>query len=164
MSGDISIIILGLAGLAVAGILVFRPLCRAARENRFAETRRLFHRERERLEAKFIRLVQARSRADSLRWADCEFDDDVSYVRNRSSGELSAFVALNVAVEDGHNLEPGEGGDATETLRAATAVFRFDGKHWETEGRAIFNLRPSEAIRFYHRDIEVVGQEFAQRE
>jgi hypothetical protein len=47
--------------------------------------------------------------------------------------------------------------------RAATAVFRFDRDHWETDGRAIFNLTPTEAINFYHRDLEMVGREVAQR-
>ena len=32
-----------------------------------------------------------------------------------------------------------------------------------TDGRVILNLSPSEAIRFYQDDLEMVGQEMADR-
>jgi hypothetical protein len=48
-------------------------------------------------------------------------------------------------------------------LRAGTAVFRLDRDRWETEGRVILNLSPSEAIRTYQHDLEVVGREAAER-
>ena len=44
-------------------------------------------------------------------------------------------------------------------LRAGTAIFRFDHTHWETEGRAILNLSPAEAIRLYQHDLEMVDQD-----
>ena len=37
-------------------------------------------------------------------------------------------------------------------LRAATAVFRFDRNHWETDGRAIFNLSPAELEQVLEKD------------
>ena len=40
-------------------------------------------------------------------------------------------------------------------VRAATAVFNFDGV-WTTEGRAIFNLNPTEAIRHFQSELEMV--------
>ena len=132
------------------------------RTARFAEARRDFHRQRERLEAKFVQLGMSPARPDAPRWTDCEFEDDVAYARNRGTGELSAFVAVTIEMEDvGHDTS-----SATETIRsqrAATAVFRFDRDHWETEGRAIFNLTPTEAIRFYHRDLELVAQEVSEQ-
>ena len=53
--------------------------------------------------------------------------------------------------------------DLDDPSREATAVFRFDGRHWDTEGRAIFNLTPTEAIHFFERDLEMVGQELMHR-
>ena len=143
--------------LAGVGIL-WRPIRAAMRQSRLADARRDFHWQRERLEVKFIQLAWANAKPDRPRWADCEFDDDVSYVRNRSTGELSAFVAVTIVLEDPeHGLDLGL--DAVAHRRAGTAIFRFDRNHWETDGRAILNLSPSEAIRFYQDDLEVIGEE-----
>ena len=147
---------------ALAFTFFWRPMREAAREARFAKTRRDFHAQRERLEVKFIQLATAGAEPNSPHWADCDFDDDVAYVRNRSTGELSAFVAVTIAMDDLGGTAPGNG-DVVGNLRAGTAVFRFDRDHWETDGRAILNLSPSEAIRFYRHDLEVVAQEPARR-
>jgi len=149
--------------LFVAGlILIWRPIRATLREVRFAEACREFHRQRERLEVKFVQLGMVGARPEGPRWTDCDFDNDVTYARNRLTGELSAFVAVTIEMD---TAEEGSSGtlDAVSNLRAATAVFRFDRQHWETDGRAIFNLSPAEAIRFYHRDLELVGQEPAAR-
>ena len=84
------------------------------------------------------------------RWADCTFADDVAYVRNRTTGELSAFVAVTIAAEE-FDRSPHGTADAVGNLQAGTAVFRFDRDHWVTDGRAILNLSPSEAIHYYRR-------------
>ena len=144
-------------------ILLWRPARGAAREARLAQAKRFFHRQRERLEAKFIQLAAAQTRPDAPRWSDCDFDDAVAYVRNRATGELSAFVAVTVALDGLPNLATSSASDLIGNLRAGTAVFRFDRDHWETDGRAILNLSPSEAIRFYQNDLEVVGQELAEQ-
>jgi hypothetical protein len=125
---------------------------------RFAEARRDFHRQRERLEAKFVQLGTVAERGDAPRWVDCEFEDDVAFARNRTTGELSAFVGVTIVMEDpgGHSVSIE---DLAGRYRSATAVFRFNGRRWDTEGKAIFNLTPTEAIRFYHRELELVAQE-----
>jgi hypothetical protein len=143
-------------------VVIWRPIRATLREVRFAEACREFHRQRERLEAKFVQLGMIGTRPDGPRWTDCDFDNDVTYARNRSTGELSAFVAVTIEMDTGEEGPPGAP-DVIGNLRAATAVFRFDREHWETDGRAIFNLSPAEAIRFYHRDLELVGQEPAGR-
>ncbi len=128
---------------------------------RFAEACREFHLQRERLEAKFVQLGTTSAKPDTPRWTDCDFEDDVAYARNRTTGELAAFVGVTIEMEDGGRSSGGK--DAVGHLRAATAVFRFDRDHWETDGRAIFNLRPADAIRFYHRDLESLGEEAPQK-
>jgi hypothetical protein len=129
---------------------------------RFAEARRNFHHQRERLEAKFVQLGMVSTRPEASRWIDCDFEDEVAYARNRTTGELSAFVAVTLEMEDLPDRST-VAGDAVSNLRAATAVFRFDGRHWETDGRAIFNLTPTEAIRHYQRDLELLAQEVPGR-
>ena len=107
---------------------------------------------------KFVQLGSLPAKPDMPRWTDCDFDDDVAYARNRSSGELSAFVA--VTLELGQPIHHSTASvDMTTHFRSATAVFRFDRDRWETDGRAIFNLTPTEAIRFYHRELEMIAQE-----
>lgn len=144
--------------VAAGAVLVWRPIRAARREARFAQARRDFHHQRERLEAKFLQLGMMNPKADSPRWTGCDFRDDVSYARNRSTGQLSAFVAVTIEMDDldaRATTAPG----AVGNLRVATAEFCFDGDHWETEGRAIFNLTPTEAIHFYQR--QLLGHETA---
>ena len=102
------------------------------------------------------------AKPDSPRWTDCEFEDDVTFAKNRATGELTALVGATIEIEDLADWA-GRSGDAVGHLRAATAVFRFQRDHWETDGRAIFNLTPAEALRRYHRDLEVVGLETPNR-
>lgn len=150
---------------AAAAVLAFvwRPFRTASRDARFAQRRKDFHTQRERLEAKFVQLAPANSAANGPHWEDCDFDDDVAYVRNRRTGELLAFVAVTVAVDGFGNIPPGTG-EMIGNLRAGTAVFRFAGDHWETDGRAFLNLSPAEAISVYRKELEVVEQELAQRD
>ena len=150
----------GLAAVAAALFVLWRPLRQATSEARLARARAGFHREREWLEAKFIRRAVAHTKPEAPRWADCDFDDSVAYVRDRTTGELSAFVAVTVALE-GVSHSSASASDLIGNLRAGTAIFRFDKDHWETEGRVLLNLSPTEAIRFYQNDLEMVGQELA---
>jgi hypothetical protein len=146
----------------VVALLVWRPCKVAARDARFTQARKEFHKQREWLEVKLITLAHSQGKPDAPRWSNCEFDDAVSYVRHRVTGELSAFVEVTVALEGISHLAT----SATElmgNLQAGTAVFRFDGGHWVTDGRVIHNLSPSEAIRYYQNDWEMVGQEMAVR-
>jgi len=147
---------IGLVAAAAVAFAAWRwlPLRSGARGARFAHARREFHFQRERLEAKFLQLGMMAAKPDTPRWTDCDFEDDVAYARNRTTGELTAFVAVTIDMEDGGRSCGG---------RDAVAVFRFDRGHWETDGRAIFNKTPVEAIRYLHRDLEPLGQEVAGR-
>ena len=151
-------ILLGAGIFLAASVLIYWPMRAASRNARFAQVKRNFHAQRERLEAKFVQLASARAAPHAPQWADCDFDDDVTYVRHRTTGELSALVRVTVAVDDFEAWDAGTT-DVIGNLRAATAVFRFDRDHWETDGRAILNLSPNEAIRFYQDDLEMVGEE-----
>jgi hypothetical protein len=145
--------------LIVAMIFYWRSLRATARQTRFAKARRDFHARREWLEAKFIQLVSTRAKSHSPRWADCTFADDVAYVRNRSTGEISALVAISIAAEDPEAGLFG-GGDAVGNLQLGTAVFRLDHDHWSTDGRAILNLSPAETIRHFQHDYQMIGEEY----
>jgi hypothetical protein len=153
---------IGAGALLSVAAYFLRPGRKSWRTARFVQAKQRFHTQRERLEAKFIQLASAHGKSDAHRWFDCTFADDVAYVRNRTTGELSAFVAMTVAAEEFDSASHGST-DAVGNLQAGTAVFRFDRDHWETDGRAILNLSPGEAIRYYHADLEIVGEELAHR-
>lgn len=151
-----------LLAAAIVFALVLPPIRVARRMARYERARKDFHLQRERLEAKFFQLAAGSGKPRDLRWVSCDFDDDVAYARDRRTGELSAFVAVTIAFEA---VEGGlmEGVEAVGNLRAATAVFRTDRGRWITDGRAIFNLNPTEAIAYYQENLEIVGQEVAHR-
>jgi hypothetical protein len=157
---DIMWYLAGACVLIFAWLCLWRPVRQMSREVQFAKARKFFHTQRERLEAKFVCLAARRARNQSPRCSDCTFADDVSYVRNRATGELSALVAIALSMEVSDRSARNDG-DAVGNLQLGTAVFRFDGDHWETDGKAILNLSPSEAIRFYRKELEKVGEELA---
>jgi hypothetical protein len=150
----------GMAVVATTALLWRRIRARLQRAE-YQRFRSAFHLQRERLEAKFFELAGASGKPRGLRWTDCSFDDDVTYARHRQTGELCAFVATTIAFEaiEGGGMEDVE---AVGNLRAATAVFRLDRGRWETDGRAIFNLNPAEAILYYQDNLVLVGQEPAR--
>jgi hypothetical protein len=154
--------VIALALFSAVAVLIWRPIRKSLREAQLAKARQDFHRQRERLEAKFFQLAAASGKPRGLRWTGCDFDDDVAYARDRHSGELAALVAVTISFEaiPGGPMEHVE---AVSNLRAATAVFRLDKDRWQTDGRAVFNLNPTEAIAYYRDDLEIVGCEVAHR-
>lgn len=158
----IAIVVGGCALLGLAFVVVWRPLRARLRAARYERARKEFHQQRERLEARFFKLAAGSGKPRGLRWAACDFDDDVAYARDRQTDELCALVAVTIGFEAVEGGEM-EGVEAVGNLRAATAVFRREGARWQTDGRAIFNLNPTEAIRYYQENLEIVGQEVATR-
>lgn len=137
--------------LSMAAAVFFRkPRKKTSPAAGLTRAKQRFHIQREHLEARFLQMASDRANPGVPRWDDCAFDDDVAYVRNRSSGELSALVAVTLAFED-----------CDDDPQAGTAVFRFDHDHWKTDGRAILNLNPVEAIQYYHDEMEIVDEELA---
>jgi hypothetical protein len=147
--------------VAIAAYFLWRPYRVVRQEKSLARARREFHLRREQLEAKFLQRAGESGKPRGLRWTDCDFENDVTYARDKRSGQLSAFVGVTISFEaiEGGGMEDVE---AVGNLRAATAVFSFDEKRqWYTEGRAIFNLNPTEAIQYYQANLELVAQEAA---
>lgn len=155
-------------GLGIAGVFAMicavmwrlaRPL-RILRQRKASEdARREFHIRRERLECNFVQIAARSGKPRGLRWVDCDFDNDVTYASNRQNGgRLSALVGCTVrfeAVEGGGMEEVA----AVSNLRAATALFEFDGKQWQTTGRVVFNLNPAETIKHFRDQLVIVGQD-----
>jgi len=135
----------GVALLVFATVLLRKPV-RAWRERRETDrARQEFRRQREVLEAKFFDLAARSGKPRDLRWVDCDWLESVTYARDRKSGLLTAFVAVNIRFEaiEGGDME---GVAAVGNIRDAAAVFHYERGHWGTGGRALFNMNPVDAI------------------
>jgi hypothetical protein len=122
---------------------------------RFERARKRFHLRREWLEVDFLKLASAASEARGRIWRDCDFEDEAVFATDRNTGQLRAFVGLTIFFAD---ADGGSRRDRTDAIRAraATAVFQFDGRDWVTDGRALFNLNPFEAIERFQHELEQV--------
>ncbi len=149
-----------LFGATVAALAVFlwvrRPGLANWRQRNLERAQQNFRIQRERLEAVFLHKAANSGRPRGLRWTGCDFGDDVTYARERRHGALLAFVSVTIsfeAIEGG----PMEDVEAVGNLRAATAIFTCTRDGWKTDGRAVFNLEPAEAIARYEHEFELVG-------
>ena len=144
--GALAIVVFGLAIRRFAAIRA---------DARSAEARRTFLLRREWLEAQFWKLASESGMPRGLRWADCDFENPVAFARDLKHGTLTALVAITIRFEaiEGGGMEDVE---AVGNLKAATAIFRHEHGSWTTEGRAIFNLNPEEAIAYYRGELEMV--------
>jgi len=144
--------------IAVLGVLAILGWPRWRRYQtlaRFQQARKRFHLRREWLEADFLSLASSSGKPRGLVWRDCDFEDEAVFATDRNTGQLRAFVGVSVSFDavEGSDMEdnPNVG-----NLRAATAVFMFDGNDWTTEGRTLFNLNPFEAVERFQHEVEQV--------
>ena len=137
-------LMIGLAMLGSVAVTAI-PLAKSWQRREAAQAVKLFHRQRELLEAKFFDMARSLGKPRGLRWLDCEWFDTVTFARDRQTKLLTAFSAINI------RFEAIEGGDmedvaAVGTVRDAVAVFHFHQGTWGTGGKALFNMNPQEAI------------------
>jgi hypothetical protein len=138
--------VLGTAILAGVGLVVWqRRHIRAARE--------WFHARHARLADEFLRAASATGKPRGLRWVACDWNPEIAFARDRKTGQLAALVAVTIRFEaiEGGDME---GVEAVGNLRHASAVFFYDRGRWQTAGRAIFNLGPTEALHHLHEQYE----------
>jgi hypothetical protein len=146
--------VLGL--LLIGGILTllfWRRLRTFGKEVQGERAQEMFKLQRERLEAEFLRAAAASGKPRGLRWSECQWDDQIEFVRERRSGQIAALVGVTI------RFEAIEGGDmeglaAVGNLRNASAVFFFDRGQWHTVGKAVFNLNPDEAVHHFRSQYE----------
>ena len=111
-----------------------------------------FQRRREWLEARFFTLAARTGKPRGLEWNDCRFADNFMLARQRDTGELRSFVSVTIrftavaggGMEDNPNVH---------NLREATAVFNWDGESWSTDGRAVFNLNPTQTLERFQLEV-----------
>lgn len=141
--------------IAVAYLLwmLLRPMMFARRLERAL---RAFVRDRAQLESLFFERAAESGKPRGLSWKSCAFQDGVLLARDRANGEIVGLVGVTIGFEavEGGGLEDVE---AVGNLRAATALFTWNGGDWTTAGRAVFNLEPREVMEHYRRNLDPVA-------
>ena len=147
MDGLTSYLFVGAAAVAAgfSAWLLWKPLRRKLQAREVRKAVRLFRLQREQLEAKFFDLASVQGKPRGLRWLDCDWQNAVTFARDRRSGLLTAFVAVNISFEaiEGGDME---GVEAVGTVREAAAVFHYRSGRWGTGGRPLFNMSPADAL------------------
>ncbi|HET6423664.1 MAG TPA: hypothetical protein VFG20_08285 [Planctomycetaceae bacterium] len=130
--------------VAIAGLAI--PLAKAWQRRDVQHALKQFRLRREVLEARFFDIARGLGKPRGLRWIECDWQNAVSFARDKQSGLLTAFVAVNIRFEA---VEGGEMEDvaAVSTVRDAAAVFHYRDGVWGTGGRALFNMNPADAVR-----------------
>jgi hypothetical protein len=143
-------------GLVVAALVgaLWWAAARHPRRTTVERARKLFHLQREHLEFRFVMLAKQGFRPRGLDLADCDFEDEVSFARDRHNGRLRAYVAVTIRFQaiDGGGMEDNPNVDSL----AGTGEFRLDNSDWRTDGKVHFNVNPVEAIQRYQQEVELV--------
>jgi len=149
--------IICVAGMVGLGAFLLRhPLRRAAEEILLERAREMFTLQRDHLAEQFLEAASATGKPRGLRWKRCDFDDGVCFARDQSSRELHALVGVTIGFEavEGSDMEDVE---AVGNLRNATAVFVFRTGQWRSNGRALFNMNPNEALEHFKEQFEAIA-------
>jgi len=153
----------GVLAISLVAFVVSVAMLRRAMSKRNEVTRQIarqealnqFGRQRELLEAEFLKLAGASGRPRGLAWVKCDFSDDYCLAKDRSSGQLRAMVGVEISFEaiEGGGMEDNPN---VANVRAGSGLFNYDGDKWSTEGRAIFNLEPADAILHFKDELEAL--------
>jgi hypothetical protein len=144
-------------GAAIIFILARGLFQNLGNEIQVARAKEMFLLERERLQTLFLPAAAATGKPRGLRWVQCQFEEEVAFARDRHSRQLVALVPVTIRFEAvaGSDME---GLPAVGNLRNASAVFFFK-RRWHTNGKAVFNMNPNEALLHFQHQYEQVGLE-----
>ncbi|WP_020468588.1 hypothetical protein [Zavarzinella formosa] len=131
------------AGLAV--LLAAWWLYRLGQDVQTERAKEAFRLQRERLAEMFLLAANQSGKPRGLRWAEGTMTGELVLVRDRRTRKFTGLVAMDI------RLDPLPDGDmeeceASKIPRTITAVFHFRAGEWLTEGRAIFNMSPDQAM------------------
>jgi hypothetical protein len=149
-------LVLPIAAFLVAGYWL-TTLQSRRRKQVVIRAREQFAVEHDRLQSAFLSAAAATGKPRGLAWNECLLNDGVLLARDRATNELLGFAAATISFSaiEGGGMEDVE---AVGNLRAATAVFHWDGQRWTTRGRTIFNLEPAEVLERYRESLEPIAK------
>lgn len=140
-------------GSLLGGGFLFWSLRGFGRQVAAERAREMFRLQRERLEKLFLTAAGNSGKPRGLIWKECEWAEEVAFVRERRTGQIAALVGVTISFEAiaGSDMEDLP---AVGNLRNASAVFFFHKGHWGTVGRAVFNMNPEEALQHFDQQYE----------
>jgi hypothetical protein len=139
-------------GEAVSGWL--RRLFRGAPDARAA-----FRANQSALLKVFQQAAAASGRPRGLIWVEVTLSGEPVFVRERGTRHLVALLPATV------RFEPEAGSDLEDVPQAresrpVVALFTFDGRAWQTVGRAVFNLSPAQVIERSAGRFEIIDTSY----
>lgn len=144
----------------VVGLLVMLAawwLYRLGRDVQVERARESFSLQRERLAEQFLLAANQSGKPRGLRWAVGTLAGDLLLVRDRKTRKFTGLVAMDIVFESlpGSDMQECE---ASTIPRTVTAVYHFRDGEWKTEGRALFNMSPDQALSNFDRPETVIDQ------
>lgn len=93
----------------------------------------------------FLRAANQTGKPRGLRWTSCELQGEPLFATDHTTGEIYGLTGATIGFEaiPGGDMEEVE---AVSDIRYVTAVFVYRDGAWRTDGRAIFNLEPAQAV------------------
>ena len=135
--------------VTAAWLVLRRPVRHALEERHLTPARDAFRRQREWLEARFLKALAQADPLEGLRWEDAHWSDEVVWARDRHTRRLLALIGVHFDAEPFGDLPD-------HPPRHATALFEFRKGRWCAEGKRLDEIRPDEAFLRLHRFEPVV--------
>jgi hypothetical protein len=134
------------SALAAVGILAFLWITWRRRQYqlRFQKAVESFPRQTGLCEL-FLSAANTTGKPRGLRWKSCELQGEPIFATDHVTGEIYGLSGATIGFEaiPGGDMEDVE---AVGDIRYVTVVFVYRDGEWRTDGRAIFNLEPAQAL------------------
>ena len=148
----VKVLLLGIAAVFVAQLLWRR--WRTAQQSAKRKLATLdLDGQRPELSEEFLAAANTTGKPRGLRWKDCDLHEGTLFATDRANDDLYALVGATISFEaiPGGGMEDVE---AVGNLRAVTAIFIHREGRWTTDGRAVFNLEPPQALEHYAETLQ----------
>lgn len=123
---------------------------------------RTFEGHRSSLQQLFLAAASATGKPRGLIWKQCDLHEGQLFAHDRVANEIYALAGVTIRFDAvaGGDMEEVE---AVGNLRCATAVFAHRNGTWTTDGRALFNLEPHEALQRYRESLQPIAIQESQK-
>ena len=126
------------------------------KEIRVEKACELFRLQKAKFPPLFLAKAAASGKPRGLRWVECLFADEVLFAKESATHSIIALVPVQIQFEAiaGSDMETVE---AVPHPRHGSALLRFHNGQWDTEGRVVFNLTPTEVLSQFTNDYTSIG-------
>ena len=137
-------VLVGLA-VALALALAWRGRRRTRHQALYQRAIDEFPQQAKGLSQVFLAAANATGKPRGLIWKSCELQGEPLFATDHTTGEIYGLsgATIGFAAIPGGDMEEVE---AVGDIRYVTAVFVYRENKWQSDGRAIFNLEPAQAL------------------